>query len=62
MATALTGAQLIMVGGNQPLGVMIFDGEPAPDTGGGGGSLLLLETGSPDNLLLETGDAILLES
>lgn len=27
-----------------------------------GGNLLLLETGSPDNLLLETGDALLLES
>jgi hypothetical protein len=28
----------------------------------GGGSLLLLESGGTDNLLLESGDALLLES
>ena len=27
----------------------------------GGGDVLLLETGSPDNLLVETGDNLLLE-
>lgn len=30
-------------------------------TPAGGGDLLLLETGSPDNLLLETSDNLLLE-
>jgi hypothetical protein len=32
------------------------------DAGGAGGNLLLLESGSPDNLLLENGDDLLLES
>ena len=55
MATELTGAQYIAVGLS---GVMIFDGEPAPDSGGGADALLL-ESG--DYILLESGDRILIE-
>lgn len=42
----------------QTVGFFIF--KPSP-TGSTGGDVLLLESGSPDNLLLESGDAVLVE-
>ena len=41
-------------------GVLVLSGYTVAPTAAGG-NLLLLETGSPDNLLLETGDNLLLE-